>query len=139
MKGHILLISSDLNKLLTHQRALSAEMETDGSVTIAGTAAKALTFIKATEFTLIVCNLDLPEFNVQKFLADVKRARPHSHFLLVAPAEADRGLLLRYGADDVIEEPPSVTELVRTVEQALRRIDLVRRVTEANLRKRPEE
>ena len=138
MKGHILLVSSDLNKLLTRQRAFSAEMEVDGSVTIAGTAEKALTFIKAMEFTLIVCDLDLPEFNAQKFLGDVKHTRPQSHILLVAPPETDRGLLLRYGADEVIEEPASVTELVRSVEHALRRIELFRRVNEANLRKRPE-
>jgi two-component system, OmpR family, copper resistance phosphate regulon response regulator CusR len=137
MKGHILLISSDLNRLLASQSALSAEMESDGSVTIAGNTARALSFIKATDFTLIVCDLDLPGLNAQKFLADVKAARPHSHILLVTPDEVDRRLLLRYGADDVIQEPASVTELVRAVEQVLRRIELVRRVTEANLKKRP--
>jgi DNA-binding response OmpR family regulator len=138
MHGHILLISSDLNKLLARQRALSAEMEADGTVTLANTSAKALSFIIATEYTLIVCDLDVPDLNIRTFLSEVKHVRPHSYVLLMVRCEADRGLLLRYGADDVIQEPESLTELVRIVEQALRRMELVRRVTEANLKKRPE-
>jgi CheY-like chemotaxis protein len=136
IKGHILLIDSDLNTLLTRQRVLSAEMDEEGSLTIAGTTERALTFIQKTDYSLIVCNLDMPKLNPLKFLSQVKQARPKSRILFLAGSDAHRESLVRHGADDVIDHPATTTEFVRAIQRALRRMDLIRRVREANLRKR---
>ena len=136
IKGHLLLIDSDLHVLLARQQALSAEMDEEGSLTIAGTTERALAFIQRTDYSLIVCHLEMPKLNALKFLSQVKQARPKSRIVFLAGSDAHRESLVRHGADDVIDDPTSTIEFVRAIQRTLRRMDLIRRVREANLRKR---
>jgi len=111
----------------------------------AGTSSpeQALELLRASEFHLVLCDLDAPRQEALRLLDRLRADQPSTAVIfLTAHGDAEAAVeCLRRGASDCLTKPPPLIDLVRTLERALakRRLELARHRYRTSLERRVRE
>ena len=104
---------------------------------------QALELSRASEFHLVLCDLDAPRQGALRLLDRLRADQPSTAVVfLTAHGDAEAAVeCLRRGAADCLTKPPPLIDLVRTLERALakRRLELARHRYRTSLERRVRE
>jgi DNA-binding NtrC family response regulator len=139
VQPRLLVIEDDPAGLMALAEALRTHFS-DATVDTAASAESALLLIAATEYDAIVSDIKMPGMDGVALLKEIKAYRPETPVLLVT---AHHNLdiedhALRLGVFAFIEKPIDVDHFVTTVDRAVQRTILGRRVRREELKNRLE-
>jgi two-component system, NtrC family, response regulator AtoC len=120
----ILVIDDEQEMLISYEKILKKE---GYNVTTTISAEKALGFLKKSHnYSLIICDLKMPEMDGMTFLAHLKEQHPHLPVIMVTGyGTLDSAIeAVKIGAFDFIEKPFSKKKLTESVKKALEQIVL---------------
>lgn len=135
MHARLLVIEDDPIGLMALAEALRVHLA-DATVDTAEGAESALLLIAATEYDAIVSDIRMPGMDGVALLKEIKSYRPETPVLLVTGhTDLDKeDHALRLGVFAFIEKPINIEQFVATVERAVQRAVLTRRIRQIDLK-----
>ncbi len=110
-------------------------------VTVVSTGEAALQRLHENEYALVLCDLRLPDLDGQELIETISRLHPTTETIMITAHGSVAAAVeaIRAGAYDFLEKPIRRIHLVRSVERALERHDLVKQNLQLQARLRQEQ
>jgi PAS domain S-box-containing protein len=103
------------------------------AVTTAASGQSGLYFFKKRNFEIVLCDLNMPKMNGLQFLNKAKRIKPDIPIIILSSHGTIPSAVksIKQGAEDFILEPPNIDEIETTIQKALEKKDLRKRLQES--------